>query len=52
MLQNWHPVKAMANFKLYFDGSCRPNPGDGGAGAIVYVNGEKLLGIGVPLGTR
>ena len=29
------------NYTLYFDGACRGNPGNGGAGIVIYNNGIK-----------
>ena len=30
------------NYTLYFDGACRGNPGNGGAGIVIYNNGIKI----------
>ena len=27
---------------LYFDGGAQPNPGKGGCGAVIKINGEKV----------
>jgi len=28
--------------ELFFDGACQPNPGKGGAGAVLYENGKEI----------
>ena len=37
-------------YELFFDGGCNPNPGKGGAGAVIYKNGIEIWGDSIFVG--
>ena len=39
-------------YELYFDGACVPNPGVGGAGAVIYKNSQEIWGNSRFVGTN
>lgn len=45
-------VEPMRSLVLYVDGSARGPPGPAGAGAVLQADGETLVELGRPIGTR
>jgi ribonuclease HI len=45
-------VSTMPDYKLYFDGASRGNPGPAGAGAVLYADGVEKFAVTAYVGDR